>query len=64
MHYEFKKNGTISLTIKPDADAIEKAFFDALFSGDVEIIKSSSVNHPDEIVLKRKKADLIEIKAV
>ena len=54
MHYEFKKNGEISLTIRPDADAIEQAFFKSLFENEVEFVKKSSVNHPDEIVIKRK----------
>lgn len=57
MHYEFKKNGNISLVLRPESDAIEKAFFDALFSGEVEFVKNSSINHPDEIVIKLKVND-------
>lgn len=54
MHYEFRKNGTLSLTLRSDGDPIEEAFLKALFDGEIEIVKQSSANHPDEIVIKKK----------
>lgn len=59
MKHEFKKNGIISLTLKPDADAIDEAFFKALFEGEVVFEKICSTNHVDEIIIKRK----VDVKA-
>ena len=56
MQYEFRKNGVVSLVIKPDTDPIEKAFFDHLFAGEVEFVKNSSANHADEVIIRVKKA--------
>lgn len=58
MHYEFKKNGEISLTLKPDADVIEQAFFDQLFSGEIIFVKQSSANRADEVVIKVKPKEI------
>lgn len=54
MDYEFKKNGIISLKLKAENDAIEQAFFQALFNGEIEFEKTSSANHPDEIIIRKK----------
>lgn len=54
MQFEFKKNGIVSLVLRPDADAIEKAFFDVIFSSEVTVVKNSSPNHPDEIIIQPK----------
>ena len=55
MQYEFKKNGVVSLVLRPDTDPIEKAFFDHLFAGEVEVVRNSSANHPDEVIIRVKK---------
>ncbi len=54
MKYEFKKNGEVSLTIKPDGN-IEQEFFKELFNGEVNIDKVSSANHNGEIVFTIKR---------
>lgn len=59
MDYAFRKNGDISLTLKPDHSAIELAFFKEIFDGEVTFTKVSSANHADEIVIKRKPVNFI-----
>lgn len=54
MKFEFKKNGEVSLTIKPEGN-IEQEFFKELFNGDVTVTKISSANHNGEVVLTVKK---------
>lgn len=54
MKHEFKLNGDVSLTLKPDNNALEGEFIKQLFAGEIIFERISSTNHPDEIVIKRK----------
>ena len=58
MNFEFKLNGEVSLSLRPDHTALEKAFFNELFTGEVEVVKNHSPNQPDEVVIKRKKVEI------
>lgn len=61
MKYEFKKNGEVLLTLKPE-DSLEQAFFKALFSGPVTVSENSSANHNGEVVIRVAKLPTISSK--
>ena len=64
MKHEFKLNGDVSLTLKPDNNALEGEFIKQLFAGEIIFERISSTNHPDEIVIKRKTISSVPVVSI
>jgi ABC-type cobalamin/Fe3+-siderophores transport system ATPase subunit len=55
MKFEFLKNGEVLLKLKPE-DTLEQEFFKALFTGEVDVVNTSSAtNSHGEVTIKVKK---------